>query len=149
MYAGRIIIVYLIVLAILVFWFFYSYRVLTKMLVVFRVMMDDLYYQVSSMLYHHRADIYKFEENIPILLQYKTQEFQQKAQANYYHNYEKLIKEIIYISELTNSPLQYDRARLDTQQQLVIKGVATLHSLSRVIGVLTLGVSTFILPKLP
>ena len=75
--------------------------------------MDDLYYQVSLILYNNKEDIHEFKINIPLLLQYKTQEINKKNKANYINNYNKLIDEIDYIGELTNNPINYNRQELD------------------------------------
>ena len=124
----RGIIIYLLVV-ILIRWRLYYSR---------KISMDDLYYQTSLILYKNKWSIYDFQSNIPLLLQYKTQEINKRSKATYYNNYEKLLEEIEYIAQLTNTSLSYNRTELDKQYHTVRSLDHTMNSIHHIFMILTL-----------
>lgn len=132
-----LLVIYIIIIISLLFRLQYSRKTFNTINTLFKVSMDDLYYQTSLLLYRHKDDIYDFNTNIPLLLQYKTQEINKRDKATYYHNYIKLIDEIEYIWQLTDSPVQYNRAELDHQHTLVNKLDNTITYIKNSLSILT------------
>ena len=119
-------------------WLRYSRKTFNTINTLFKVSMDDIYYQISLLLYNNKDNIYNFKENIPLLLQYKTEEMNKRSKANYYNNYTKLREEIEYIGNLTENKIQYNREVLDTQHSLVQNLSHTILYLKNSLSVLTL-----------
>lgn len=140
-YAIGALVIYILIIIALVFWLRYSRKTFNTINTLFKVSMDDLYYQTSLLLYKHQNDIYDFKSNIPLLLQYKSQEINQRDKADYYNNYTKLIDEIEYIWQLTESSISYDRVQLDHQYQLVNWLSQTMSYIKNSLSVLTLGLA--------
>lgn len=140
-----LIVTYVIIVVALILWLRYSRKTFNTINTLFKVSMDDIYYQVSLLLYNNKDNIYNFKENIPLLLQYKTEEMNKRNKANYYNNYTKLMDEIEYIWNLTENKVQYDRESLDTQHSLVQNLSHTILYLKNSISVLTLWIAKFFL----
>lgn len=140
-YIIGLVVMYIITIIILIVWLQYSRKTFNTINTLFRVSMDDLYYQISILLYRNKNNIYDFQSNIPLLLQYKTQEIKKKDKAAYYNNYIKLIDEIEYIWQLTDSPITYNRNELNHQYTLVHKLDNTIHQIKNSLSLLTLGLA--------
>ncbi len=87
--------------------------------------MDHMYYSVSTVLYTHRDTIYDFHNTIPILIKHKSDMIARKSQWLYYNDFDPLIKEVQYIYQLTNTPI--DTINIDhiTQQYTIVKQLKT------------------------
>lgn len=134
----RGIIIYLLIVILIRWRLYYSRKIFHSANTLFRVSMDDLYYQTSLILYKNKWSIYDFQSNIPLLLQYKTQEINKRSKATYYNNYEKLLEEIEYIAQLTNTSLSYNRTELDKQYHTVRSLDHTMNSIYNIFMILTL-----------
>ncbi len=140
-YVIWLIIIYIIIIITLILRLQYSRKTFNTINTLFNISMDSLYYQTSLLLYRNKDNIYDFTNSIPLLLQYKTQEINKRDSANYYENYNKLIDEIEYIWQLTDSSIQYNRAELDKQYQIVNKLSQTTTYISNSLSVFTLWIA--------
>lgn len=103
--------------------------------------MDDLYYQVSLLLYNNRDSIHEFPNTINYLLNYKTNLIKQGKDAHYYKDYNKLKKEINYIWDLVNTPIQYDQD-LDSKHSSIVSLTAIHKQLKTMLALCSLWIST-------
>jgi hypothetical protein len=105
----------------------------------FRVSIDNLYYEVSKLLYEHKDDIHDFKENIPLLLQYKTQTIAKKEKGNYYEDFNNLITEIEYISQLTiQKSILSNKDDINNQYTILMKLINTIKVIRNTITIVTL-----------
>lgn len=139
-YGWVILIIYLIIIIGLVLWLRYSQHIFHTLTTAFRVSIDNLYYTTSLLLYTNKDNIHDFKENIPLLLQYKTNLINKKSQANYYENIDDIIKEVEYIYLLTESQATItDKEQLLAQWQLLQHLSHTINTLKQTLTFLTLG----------
>ena len=140
-YIIRAILIYIIVIVLLVLRLKYSRKTFTSIVTVFDKDIDDLYHRASLILYNNKDNIYEFTSNIPLLLQYKTQEIQKRDKANYYNNYHKLIDEVDYIGQLTDTTIDYNHSDLDAKYTIVHKLSQNISYIQNTLSLFTLWIS--------
>ncbi len=134
-------IIYILFIVSLYIRLYYSNKTFQKINTLFRVSMDTLYYESSLLLYTHHKDIYQFEENIPLLLQKKTNLIQKKDKAYYYEDFYKLIEEIEYIYQLTKPGKVIDNKNdIISQYNIIITLTSTIKNIKNTLTILTLGI---------
>jgi len=134
-------IIYILFIISLYIRLYYSNKTFQKINTLFRVSMDTLYYESSLLLYTHHKDIYQFEENIPLLLQHKTNLIQKKDKAYYYEDFYKLIEEIEYIYQLTEpGKIINNKNDIISQYNIVITLTSTIKNIKNILTILTLGI---------
>ena len=117
----------------------YSKQTFTKINTLFRVSIDTLYYETSLILYKNKNNIYEFKDNIPLLLQYKTGLINKKDKAYYYENFEKLIEEIEYIYNLTDSDKTLlNKDNIIKQHNILLKLIITISNIEKSLTIITL-----------
>lgn len=117
----------------------YTQKTFTTMNTWFRVSIDTLYYNISLLLYQNKDAIYHFKENIPLLLQYKTQLINKKDKAYYYEDSERLITEIEYIYTLTNSNQAVEnKDTLIQQSHILLQLTSTIKNIKTTLTIMTL-----------
>ncbi len=117
----------------------YTQKTFTTMNTWFRVSIDTLYYNISLLLYQNKDTIYNFKENIPLLLQYKTQLINKKDKAYYYEDCERLITEIEYIYTLTNSNQAVEnKDTLIQQSHILLQLTGTIKNIKTTLTIMTL-----------
>lgn len=117
----------------------YSKQTFTKINTLFRVSIDTLYYETSLMLYKNKNNIYEFKDNIPLLLQHKTGLINKKDKAYYYENFEKLIEEIEYIYNLTDSDKTLlNKDNIIKQHNILLKLITTISNIEKSLTIITL-----------
>lgn len=119
----------------------YSYKTFQKVNTLFRVSMDTLYYEVSILLYKHQNDIHEFKENIPLLLQHKTEFIHKKDNAHYYEDFNQLLQEVEYIYQLTESgKIITNKDEIVNQYNIVITLTNTIKNIKNTLTIFTLGI---------
>lgn len=134
-------IIYILFIISLYIRLYYSNKTFQKINTLFRVSMDTLYYESSLLLYTHHKDIYQFKDNIPLLLQYKTNLIQKKDKAYYYEDFYKLLEEIEYIYQLTEpGKIINNKNDIISQYNIVITLTSTMKNLKNTLTIVTLGI---------
>jgi len=134
-------IIYVLFIVILYIRLHYSHKTFQKINTLFRVSMDTLYYESSLLLYTHHNNIYQFKENIPLLLQHKTDLLQKKDKAYYYENFYKLIEEIEYIYQLTEpGKIIANKNDIINQYNIIITLTSTIKNIKNTLTIVTFGI---------
>lgn len=135
---------YIVFLSSLLIRLYYSKKTFQKVNTLFRVSIDNLYYQTSKILYTEKSNIHNFKDNIPLLLQEKTQLINKRSKGNYYEKFDNIISEIEYIFQLTEGNKEISNKNdIKNQHNLLIKLINTINNINNTLAITTLGISKF------
>lgn len=133
------IIIYVIFLVSLVIRLHYTKKTMITIEKSFNQQLDTLRYQSSKILYQEKNNIHDYTNTIPLLLHNKSSYREQHKP--YRSQIDKIIDEILYIGQLTNTTISLDQTKIQKTAWFCIKLHHTEQSIKNMITLLSLWLS--------